>query len=195
MSTWRSLEFVLRTNGEIDEYLKIPRGHPQDRCKLDNKRGLSHSDSLDGSISSEKLNRKINNVIFGGGSLGKNRSYSQKVMMSNSISQLIGKRQYPEESIYFSKDDLSSMMNPLKDPLVIIVDIGPNATVKKSSSIVKAQWIFSTWYVHHDGLQEKGPCATNGNYLWFTNTTTLIIGIITLRTSISSKKRRISYTT
>lgn len=48
----------------------------QDKCKTDTKRGHSHLESLRGLNSSEKQMQKIIKVIYGGGSLEKDKSYS-----------------------------------------------------------------------------------------------------------------------
>lgn len=110
----------LDTCGEIDDYLKNPRGHKQEKCKLDIIQGRSCSKSPRGSNLSEKRPHKVINVIYGGRSLGENGGYSHKVMMSTSMSKETGKRQLSEKDIYFYKEDQDKVMMHHKDPLVIL---------------------------------------------------------------------------
>lgn len=66
--------------GEIDEYLKKPCGRQQDKCRLDNKHTRSCSNSPGGLDSSETRTRKVIKMIFSGGSVSQNWSYSCKVI-------------------------------------------------------------------------------------------------------------------
>lgn len=75
--------------------------------------------------------QKVIHVIYGGGSIGENMSYSWKVMVSTSALKETGKRQHYKKDTYFFDEDLANVMRPHEDSLVITTSISPNATVEK----------------------------------------------------------------
>lgn len=70
------------------------------------------------------------NIIFRGGFIGQNRSYSCKVM-STSKSKQVSKRPSLEESISFFEENLGRIIKLHEDPLVIEVGIGEECRVSK----------------------------------------------------------------
>jgi len=109
----------LARQGKIEQYVSQPRGRFREKCKPDSKRNRSRSDSPDNSDSSEGRPRKITNVIYEGGSLGENRGYSRKAMLSTVEANGKGKQVASGTNIRFSDHDLDNIMHPHEDPLII----------------------------------------------------------------------------
>lgn len=103
---------------EINEYLKESRGHYQGKCQLDTKPTRSLLDNPRGSYSRETRTQKIFNMIFVGGFIGQNQSYSCKFMMSTLAPQQSVKEPGTMNAISFSKDDTIHVMKSHEDPLI-----------------------------------------------------------------------------
>lgn len=115
--------------------------------------------------------------------------------MSTSTLQSIRKRQHIEEVIHFSEDDLSNMMKPHEDSLVIIVDICPNTIVEKViiNSRSSVDMLYNDVFIKMGHKRENLSPLKVAIYC-LTNIATLIEGVVTLKTSITSKKGQVSLT-
>lgn len=65
-------------------------------------------------------------MIFGGGSVGENRSYAWKVM---NTTRQAGKSPFSKQPISFSEEDLNKVICHHEDPLVIEADISDECTI------------------------------------------------------------------
>lgn len=112
------IERLIR-DGELGNYAKGSRNH--NKWQIDKNDNCSPS--LVDRTESENNPRKTINVIFGGDSMGQNKGYTRKVMLSRYEPQIHGKRARKGKLINFSDVNINHVMQPHDDPLVIQTDI------------------------------------------------------------------------
>jgi len=134
-------------------------------------------------------------MIFGGGSVGQNRGYSRKVLMSQSTPRDNGKRPREEKSTYFSEEDLDDVLLPHEDPLVIQADIGPTSRVERMivDSGSSADILYMDTFIKM-GLKKEDLSPCKEAIYGFTNVAAPVAGVIDLKVSIGSRKGRVSRT-